>query len=208
MYHIPHHITTVIFDLGGVIIDLAPERTLTAFATLVNKPVPEILTVYTTHPVFPAHETGRIGDDEFRNTIRTLFNLNAGDAEIDRCWNAMLVNLPAEKLAMLNRLKKHFTTLVLSNTNPIHLAHINNNMLSGHSLDAYVHHACYSHELGMRKPDYEIFDYVLTSHALIPEHTFFLDDNPDNIRAAKACGMETLLIEHPVRVTDLFKNYA
>lgn len=208
MYHIPHHITTVIFDLGGVIIDLAPERTVTEFATLVNKPVPEILTMYTTHPVFPAHETGRIGDDEFRTSIREMFRVNLSDREIDRCWNAMLVNLPAEKLAMLNRLKKHFTTLVLSNTNPIHLAYIQEVMLSGQLLDAYVHHAHYSHELGMRKPDREIFEYVLKAHALTPEQTLFLDDNPDNIQAAGACGMEAWLVEHPSRVIDLFKDYA
>ncbi len=208
MNRIPDRINTLIFDLGGVIVDLAPERTLTEFAALANKPVTEILAVYTAHPCFYAYETGRIGEDEFRNAVRTMFNLNASDAEIDRCWNAMLTGIPPEKLTMLTRLKKHFTILVLSNTNSIHLAYINEIILNGQVLDTYVHRAHYSHQIGMRKPDREIFEYVLNAHSLTPEQTLFLDDNADNISAAKSLGMEALLIEHPSRVIELFENYA
>lgn len=205
---VPHYINTLIFDLGGVIVDLAPDRTLFEFAQLAGKPVPEIRTLYTEHPAFAAYETGRIDDDEFRATIRAMFGMNLNDTDIDRCWNAMLVNLPQEKLALLNRLKKYFTTLILSNTNPIHLAYLRERMMEGQLLDTYVHHAHYSHKLGMRKPDREIFEYVLHAHTLTPGQTLFLDDNPDNIQAARTCGMEAWLIEHPSRVMDLFKNYA
>jgi FMN phosphatase YigB (HAD superfamily) len=205
---IPDRINTLIFDLGGVIVDLAPERTLTEFATLADKPVPEILEMYTNHASFPAYETGRIGVEEFRNSVRNMFDVDVSDAEIDRCWNAMLVGIPPEKLTMLTRLKKHFTTLVLSNTNSIHLTYINEVILKGQELDAYVHRAHYSHLVGMRKPDREIFEYILNAHSLVPEQTLFMDDNADNIRAAKALGIEALLIEHPSRVTELFENYA
>ncbi len=205
---IPDRINTLIFDLGGVIVDLEPKRTLTEFALLANKPVTEILELYRIHSSFHAYETGRIGEEEFRNSIRIMFNLQASNSEIDRCWNAMLIDIPAEKLAMLSRLKNHFTTLVLSNTNSIHLEYINKIILKGELLDAYVHHAHYSHQLGMRKPDREIYEYVLNAHSLLPEQTLFLDDTSDNILAAKALGIEALLIEHPARVIDLFKNYA
>lgn len=205
---IPDRINTIIFDLGGVIVDLAPENTLTEFATLANKPLTEILEIYSVNALFPAYETGRIGAEEFRNSIRALFNLEVSDAEIDRCWNAMLVGIPPEKLTMLTRLKNHFTTLVLSNTNSIHLTYLNEVILNGQVLDAYVHRAYYSHMVGMRKPDQEIYEYVLNTHSLIPEETLFLDDNADNIQAAKTLGIEALLIEHPSRVIELFKNYA
>jgi putative hydrolase of the HAD superfamily len=205
---IPDRINTIIFDLGGVIVDLAPENTLTEFATLANKPVTEILEIYSVNALFPAYETGRIGAEEFRNSVRSIFNIEVSDGEIDRCWNAMLVGIPPEKLTMLTRLKKHFATLVLSNTNSIHLAHINEVILKGQLLDAYVHQAYYSHLVGMRKPDRDIFEYVLNVHSLVPEQTLFLDDNADNIRAAKALGIEALLIEYPSRVIELFKNYA
>lgn len=208
MNHIPKHIDTLIFDLGGVIVDLAPEKTLNTLARIAGKPVTEILEVYQTNPTFMAYETGQIGEKEFRQAVRMMFNLNASDEAIDHCWNAMLVGIPPEKLTMLTRLKQHFTTLILSNTNSLHLSHINDVILKGSTLDEYVHHAHYSHTVGMRKPDREIFQYVLEAHSLIPGQTLFLDDNADNIRAANALGIEALLIEHPSRVTDLFKNYA
>lgn len=208
MNPIPDRITTLIFDLGGVIVDLAPEKTLNEFAFLANKPVGEILELYATHQCFPAFETSTIGEEEFRNAVRNLFDFEVSDAEIDSCWNAMLVGLPPEKLTMLTRLKRHFTTLILSNTNSIHLRYINEVILNGQILDEYFHHAHYSHHLGMRKPDHEIFEYVLDAHALVPEQTLFMDDNADNIKSARALGIEVLLIEHPSRVTDLFKNYA
>lgn len=164
--------------------------------------------MYTMHPCFYAFETGRVGEEEFRSEVREIFKINANDTEIDRCWNAMLLGIPSEKLTMLTRLKKQFTTLILSNTNSIHLSYINEVILKGQSLGAYVHHAHYSHRLGMRKPEREIFEYVLNAHSLIPDQTFFMDDNADNINAAKALGLSAMLIEHPERVTDLYKNYA
>lgn len=207
MNQLPDRITTLIFDLGGVIVDLAPEQTLHAFASLANKPVEEIVRIYTRHAAFYAYETGKINAAEFRESIRTLFEIHATDQEIDRCWNAMLLGIPQEKLTMLTKLKKHFTTLALSNTNSIHLAYINEIILKGNVLDTYFHHAHYSHMMGMRKPEQEIYKYVMKVHGLQAEQTFFLDDNGDNINAASAVGIKTLLIEHPDRVAELFKSY-
>jgi glucose-1-phosphatase len=204
---LPDRITTLIFDLGGVIVDLAPEQTLHEFASLAHKPVEEIVRIYTRHAAFYAYETGKIESDEFRDSIRALFELNATDQEIDRCWNAMLLGIPQEKLTMLTNLKKHFTTLAFSNTNSIHLTYINEIILKGNVLDTYFHHAHYSHMLGMRKPEQEIYKYVLKAQGLQADQTFFLDDNVDNINAASAVGIKTLLIEHPDRVAELFKDY-
>ena len=207
MNFVPDRITTLIFDLGGVIVDLAPEETLNGFAQLANLPVNEILKMYSTQRAFNDYETGKIGEEEFRDLIRKMFQVKAADAEIDRCWNAMLVDLPKEKLQLLTRLKKHFTTIALSNTNSIHLNYINQVMLGGGNLDVYFHHAHYSHNIGLRKPDRAIYEYVLNTHSLAPEQTFFMDDNPDNIAAAHGLGIKTLQIEHPDRITDLLKNY-
>lgn len=207
MNSIPERTTTIIFDLGGVIVDLAPERTLHAFSELAQKPVAEILKIYVRHAAFYAYETGKIGDEEFRDSVREIFKINSSDQEIDRCWNAMLLGIPPEKLTLLTRLKNHFTTLALSNTNAIHLSFINNRILKGDDLNTYFHHAHYSHEIGMRKPEQDIYRYVLDAHQLTPEHTFFLDDNLDNINAANAVKIKTLLIDNPEKVIELFKNY-
>lgn len=204
--HIPGNVTTVMFDLGGVIVDLAPHDTLHAFAELSGKPMDEILRAYHHEPAFHAYETGRIGDDEFRDRVREVFSIQADDAAIDRCWNAMLKGIPAQQLAMLRRLKRHFTTLALSNTNAIHLAYINNQVLRG-SLDTYFNHAYYSHVIGLRKPDTAIYQYVLKKHALLPQQVLFLDDSLPNIECAKKLGLETMLVSSLASVTDLFNAY-
>lgn len=202
------NVNTLIFDLGGVIVDLAPDRTLSEFAKLSGKPINEVLQLHATHPAFHAYETGRMGEAEFRDAVRAMFQANASDPEIDRCWNAMLIGIPDKKLEMLTRLKKYFTTMALSNTNSIHLKYINEVILNGQSLDDYFDHAYYSHDIGLRKPDHEIYEFVLKTHRITPDKAFFLDDNADNIAAAKSVGMQALLIEHPDKVIDLFRNYA
>lgn len=201
-------IKTLIFDLGGVIVDLAPERTLEAFAKLSGKPAGEVLKINATNQAFHAFETGQISAMDFRNAVRNTLNVQAGDAEIDRCWNAMLLGIPDSKLDMLLRLKKYFTTIALSNTNSIHLSYINEVILKGQRLDDYFHRAHYSHDLGLRKPDPAIYELVLQKHQLSPERTFFLDDNADNIAAATGVGMQAVLIRHPDEVIELFRNYA
>jgi len=201
-------VNTLIFDLGGVIVDLDPERTLKEFANLSGLPEKDVVDVYVRHPAFHAFETGKLGEEAFRNSIREMFNLHSTDAEIDHCWNAMLLGIPDEKLRLLNNLKKQFTTLALSNTNSIHLRCINEVMLNGKMLDTYFHRAHYSHQIGLRKPDPEIYRCVLNSENLTPEKTLFLDDNPDNIAAAKALGIQAELIAHPDRVMEIFRNYA
>lgn len=202
------NINTLIFDLGGVIVDLDLERTLKEFVNLSGLPEKDVVDIYVRHPAFQAYETGKIGEETFRDAIREMFNVHSTDAEINRCWNAMLLGIPDRKLDMLTRLKKHFTTIALSNTNSIHLSYLNEVILKGQRLGDYFHHAHYSHELGLRKPDPAIYEVVLQKHQLSPEKAFFLDDNADNIAAAKGVGMQAVLIRHPDEVIELFRNYA
>lgn len=207
MTSLPAGIQAVIFDLGGVIIDLSLDRTLTAFATLTGASKADIQNAYGSNPVFMAYEKGEVSDQEFRDSIRKLFSVQATDTEIDHCWNAMLVDLPVSTLTMLEKLKKHFRVFVLSNTNTIHINYVNEIMLQGKVLDSWVHKAYYSHLLGMRKPELEIYQHVLEQNRLIPNQTIFLDDNPDNLKAANSLYIQTLQITHLQQVRDLFHSY-
>lgn len=207
MTSLPAGIQAVIFDLGGVIIDLSLDRTLTAFATLTGASKTDIQNAYGSNPVFMAYEKGEVSDLEFRNSIRKLFSVKATDTEIDHCWNAMLVDLPVSTLTMLEKLKKHFRVFVLSNTNTIHINYVNESMLQGKVLDSWFHKAYYSHLLGMRKPELEIYQHVLEQNRLIPNQTIFLDDNPDNLKAANSLYIQTLQITHLQQVRDLFHSY-
>lgn len=207
MISLPAGIQTVIFDLGGVIIDLSVERTLLAFAALTGVSKTDIQKAYGSNPIFMAYERGEVTDQEFRDSIRKLFSVQSTDAEIDHCWNAMLVDLPASTLTMLENLKKHFRVLALSNTNTIHINYVNEIMLRGKVLDSWFHKAYYSYQLGMRKPELEIYQHVLDQNQLIPEQTIFLDDNLDNLKAANSLYIQTRHITHLQQVRDIFNSY-
>ena len=120
----------------------------------------------------------------------------------------MLRGIPAIKLDLLMRLQNEFRVFLLSNTNAIHLDHINNIMLpkgaNQKSLDDYFHKAYYSHRMRKRKPDAEIFEQVLEENHLIPEQTLFLDDYAINIEGAKALGIKTVHVTSPNLILDYF----
>jgi putative hydrolase of the HAD superfamily len=134
--------------------------------------------------------------------------VKASDAELDGCWNAMLLDIPVEKIKLLQDLKTKYKTFLLSNTNSIHLESFTRRLQVDHrlnNLDELFHRVYYSQLLGMRKPDVEIYKYVLEKNGLKSDETIFLDDNPDNIQGAARAGIHTFFVGHPDDVYKLFK---
>jgi FMN phosphatase YigB (HAD superfamily) len=201
-------IKNLIFDLGGVILDLSVDQTMQQFSTLSGLDKQKVNDLYTSTPGFEAYERGLMSDNDFRDFVRKVFSVQSSDEEIDACWNAMLLGLPVRKLNLLQNLKKNYSVYLLSNTNNIHLNHINQIMLPGvthpgNSLDTYFHRAYYSHVMKKRKPNADIFDQVLTENSLLAHETLFLDDNLSNIEGAKLLGIQTVHVLTP----DLILNY-
>jgi glucose-1-phosphatase len=197
----------LIFDLGGVIINLAPEKTVEAFASLAGLPKEEVFRLYAQRPEFHDYEKGLISDVEFRQTLRSLFSSRATDDQLDACWNAMLLDIPIQRIDLLKRLRSHFSLFLLSNTNNIHLTCFNRILHRGTGLsamDVLFDRAYYSHEMKMRKPDREIYDYVLAQHQLKASETLFLDDNLSNLEGAQQAGIKTFYVQHPDLIFTLF----
>jgi glucose-1-phosphatase len=198
----------LIFDLGGVLVDVDVQHTVAAFARLSGKTDQEIVQSYQKYPQFFAYERGELSDAEFRIFVQQVFSFQAADDVIDAAWNAMITGLPEGSLKMLEMLKQHYALAVLSNTNQIHLDYINQRILprySSHSsLNHYFHKHYYSHLVGKRKPEPEIYLQVLEENAIDPATTLFLDDRIENIAAAKALGIQTKLVHHPDEVFDFF----
>ncbi|HEU5148620.1 MAG TPA: HAD family phosphatase [Chryseosolibacter sp.] len=201
-------VKNLIFDLGGVILDLSVDHTLQSFAKLSDLPKEKVQDLYVSTPGFLEYEKGLIDDDTFREFVRRTFSIKADDAAIDACWNAMLRGIPALKLELLLRLQNEFRVFLLSNTNAIHLEHINGQLLpkngGENSLDRYFHKAYYSHRMKKRKPDAEIFEQVLEENNLVPEETLFLDDYAVNIDGASALGIKTIHVTSPHLILDYF----
>ena len=194
-------IKNLIFDLGGVILDLSVPATLESFARLSGLGRERVEDLFYANPGFLQYEKGLLSDADFRDFVREVYSVSATDAQLDACWNAMLLGIPLAKLQLLSKLMESYQVFLLSNTNNIHLQHINHVMLpavtGGTSLDPFFHKTYYSHIMNKRKPDAEIFEQVLQENSLRAEDTLFLDDHPKNIEGAAALGIQTLHVTTP-----------
>ena len=200
-------IKNLIFDLGGVILDLSIDTSLASFAHLSGIEKNEVKRLFTSSPGFESYEKGEISDEDFRAFVKNLYKLNVSDDELDACWSAMLLGIPLKKLQLLEKLKTQYKVYLLSNTNDIHLHYINTKLLpplGSNSLDDFFHHAYYSQRMKKRKPDAEIFQQVLDESNLLPQQTLFLDDNQANIDGAGKLGIKTVLVVTPDLIYDLF----
>ncbi len=200
------HINTLIFDLGGVIINLDIQCTIQKLADMAGLDPQEMVGMYWGDPLFHHYEKGAISDEEFRNGLRALLKVNVSDAQLDEAWNAMILDIPQERLHMLKMLKKDFDLFLLSNTNNIHLRCVREHFLplQDETLEDYFTQAYYSQEVSMRKPDAEIFEKVLHDHQLDPAKTLFLDDNLDNLKGALRVGLQTYQVTNPYLLKEIF----
>lgn len=199
-------IKNIIFDLGGVIINLSVPTTVGAFAKASGKPVDEIAALVSSQG-FMDYEKGLLSDEAFRDHVREALNWNGSDSEIDESWNAMLLDIPAERLQLLEKLKKNHRIFLLSNTNEIHLRKFNqilHRQTGQEEMDGYFHKAYYSHRMKMRKPDVEIFEFVLQENKLNPKETLFLDDHLSNLQGAEQAGIKTFHVQNPELIFSLF----
>jgi glucose-1-phosphatase len=203
-------IKNLIFDLGGVILDLAVPKTLAGFSRLSGLSPEEVTDRFRSSAGFLAFERGEMTENEFRNFVRDLYAIDVPDETLDECWNAMLLSIPQEKLALLKQLKTSHQTFLLSNTNTIHLDFINQTVIPGMSgvktLDDYFHKTYYSHLMGKRKPEPEIFIQVLNENGLSAGETLFLDDNAENIEGARAVGLQTAYVDTPDFILRYFNG--
>jgi glucose-1-phosphatase len=203
-------IKNLIFDLGGVILDLSVDSTLQSFATLSGLDKERVKKIFTSSPGFDLYEKGGMNDTAFRDFIRDIYSVRASDDAIDKCWNEMLLGIPKTKLALLKRLMEKYNVYLLSNTNNIHLTYINGTMMpritGENSLELYFHKAYYSHRMGKRKPDADIFQQVIDENNLSPGQTLFLDDNALNVEGANSLGIKTVHVTTPDLILEYFNE--
>lgn len=187
-------IQNIIFDLGEVIVDLDFSKTEKAFHKLFPNLKNDIYSYQMQTPIFDELEIGKISPEDFRLFLKSLVNENLADKDINAAWNAMLINIPSRKLNLVQNLRKHYKTFVLSNTNEIHIQYVNQFLLPKHhlnSLDEVFDFVYYSHEIGKRKPHKEAFTFIIETHKIKASSCLFIDDKLENIETAKELGMFT-----------------
>lgn len=203
-------IKNIIFDLGGVIINLDMHATTNAFTELAQKYNVTQTDFHAEHPVFKEFEIGAISPQAFRNTIKDLLHKNISDAEIDFAWNAMLLDIPAERLELLSALKNKYNTFLFSNTNNIHYHAFNKILFDAHGyklLDDFFQKAYYSHIMGKRKPNADGFLQILNENDLHPAETLFLDDTQMHLDGAAQLGIHTQKVTAENTIHEILKNF-
>lgn len=203
------NIRNIIFDLGGVIIDLDTSASFQELQNLNKNPANTSL-FQEDVSLFLDYEKGLISSQDFRAGIRDLtHNPDLPDDEIDQAWNKMLLNIPLDRLELLSKLCRHQRLYVLSNTNEIHVTAFNKivQAVSGKpSLDHFFDKVYYSHLLNLRKPEREIYEYVISDSELVPDESLFIDDREENILAAREVGLNTLHVTKGRGVVSYFSD--
>lgn len=201
-------IKNLIIDFGGVLINLTRNRCIEAFEQLGVANIREsIFNDYQHKDLFMQLELGLITPEEFRDGIRHLTRQPLTDEQIDTAWIAMLDDVPAQKLELLLELRKHYNTLLLSNTNSIHWewSECSCFRYKGHQVTDFFDKIYLSYELRMAKPDACIFEYVLNDASIKPEETLFIDDASVNCRTAESLGIRTYTPQAREDWSHLFK---
>ena len=201
-------IRNIIFDLGNVIINIAPELTLRKFNEYGFANFDEIYSIMRQTDVFDRLDTGKITLTEFRNAIRDVSKLNLSDSQIDDAWCAMLLDFPEENAELLRKLRAEgYKLYLLSNTNEMHIDYYTKYLkqhFGSDLLSELFDRTFYSHEIGYRKPNSEAFDYALKAEGLKPAETLFIDDLEHNVIGARKLGIQAYLHRKGDRLVDLF----
>ena len=192
-----NNISTLIFDLGGVIVDLDLAKCIQNFKDLGLENIEQYLSNFGQKDFFMQFEKGQIGIPAFRNEIRKLAGIELTDAQIDEAWCSFLTQIPVEKLHLLSELKKKYRLLMLSNTNPLHIqtAVAAEFSKTGKTMQDFFDKCYLSYEMGMVKPDVEIFEALLADAQVKAEECLFLDDGKKNIDTAAALGIQTYWVK-------------
>lgn len=205
------NIRNIIFDLGGVLLNIDYQATINEFKKLGMKDFDEFFTQAGQHQLFDRLDKGVISPPDFREELRDLSGIEATDDEIDSAWNAMLLDLPAKRLALLERVGRGYHTFLLSNTNSIHYPGYMD-YLNRHygitDLSALFDKQYLSFQVGMRKPDREIYTHVLSDQALQAGETLFIDDSFQHVEGARAAGLNAVWLDvQRMEVNDLFTEH-
>ena len=185
------NIKNIVFDLGGVLIDLDFKSAINGLQKAGFANVKEQLQAFDREGIFQKFEVGEISADEFRAAIRENAIVTLTDTEINNLWNLMLLEIPREKLELILDLRSKYMVYLLSNTNSIHWDYVCKNAFNyrGFRMDDYFEETFLSYEMHLAKPDKAIFETMLNDANLLPEETLFIDDLEANCKAAEEVGI-------------------
>ena len=191
------NIKNIIFDLGGVLLNIDYNKTKTAFQDLGYADFEKMYSLSKANNFFDNLETGHISEPAFYEYMIAASEGKISKEAIRDAWNAMLLDFREESMVFLKQLIRHKNIFLLSNTNIIHQQAFEQSLkiqTGAASLDSFFTKAYYSCHVGMRKPNEDIFRFVLQDAGIIAEETLFIDDLYGNVETANKLGIKTHLL--------------
>ncbi len=198
----------IIFDLGGVLLNIDYKKTENAFKDLGYTHFEKMYSQFTADELFVKLETGKINPAGFLRVLTDSHERSITTLQVITAWNSMLLDWRMESLEFLSKLSKKYKIFLLSNTNEIHEEAFNKILYKQTGMSSVDHlftKAWYSHKIHFRKPDAEIFEFVLKDAGISAAETLLIDDSANNIEAAKAAKINTHLLLSGERIEGL--NY-
>lgn len=199
-------IKNIIFDLGGVLLNIDYHRTANAFKDLGFEHFDAMYSQFKADQLFEKLEMGQVSETDFLTILQRVAGRPVTAIELIEAWCRMLLDFRTESVDFLPVLATKYRIYLLSNTNSIHMTAFQNiygqqfgkGFLDGHFTKAY-----YSHQIGMRKPNEDIYNFVLKDAGLQPVETLFIEDTGINLPPARALGMRTHLLLPEERIEKI-----
>ncbi|MNK64690.1 Alpha-D-glucose-1-phosphate phosphatase YihX [compost metagenome] len=196
-------INAIIFDFGDIFINLDKPATISGLQKLGmtewNNELDQLNLSF---------EVGAISPEDFVGGFQKQLP-NASKEDILRAWNAVLADFPFYRLEFLQELSKKYRLFLLSNTDSIHINTFETKSGVSFYKDFYdcFEKVYFSFDIGMRKPDPKIYQFVLDQNNLVAENTLFVDDKTENTDSAAALGIKIWNLQVGKEdVVDLFSK--
>lgn len=204
--HMQHKkVKALLFDLGGVIVDLDYKKTASAFENIGLKNAEKAYSQFNQTDLFNDFETGHISGEEFLAEVRKKITTQVSSSEITKAWNSMILGFQHAKLKEIKKLSEKVPCYLLSNTNEIHLSYIEQllqEMGFKHFLNVFK--SCYfSHQIRKRKPHKETFEWVLHQMNYQAQDVLFIEDSPQHIKGAKSAKLNTFYFKKDSNLSDV-----
>lgn len=202
-------IENIIFDFGGILLDLDYEQTYAPLRRLFQFSEGAFPNYFQT--ILDEYEMGLFSEGSFLHRLQRTADHVISERDIIDAWNGMLLGLPLERLNFVNELRSNYRVYLLSNTNHTHISYLHRVMLPKIGVktfeEDFFDKVYYSHDVKMRKPNHDIYEYVIKDASLDPKKSLFIDDNFDNVRAAQEVGLHAVRHDPQLEIMKELAGY-
>ncbi|MES2383091.1 MAG: HAD-IA family hydrolase [Pseudomonadota bacterium] len=190
-------VQALLFDLGGVLIDIDFNRAFEHWQTLSPLSLEGIRARFSFDEAYAQHERGEITADTYFAHLVQLLELQPDHQVIARGWNAIFIGQISETLALVQAARAHLPCYAFSNSNAAHQAAWSR--LYPSVVQAFDR-IFVSSEIGLRKPERRAFEHIAGAVGLPADALLFFDDLADNVAGARTAGLQAVLVRSPADV--------